>query len=129
MTRSHPFPGAPFIGCAEFVVAVEHYDYRSPETHADADVPHGAGYYRHAHAPPVDPLEQSRSILQQAADAGAPFIACAEFVSELQWRAPRHRTSPPMHARTPPPMHARTPHYDHDARATRMHAHVHMRTC
>lgn len=91
MTRSHPVPGAPFIGCAEFVVAVEHYDYRSPETHADADVPHGAGYYRHAHAPPVDPLEQSRSILQQAADAGAPFIACAEFVSELQWRAPRHR--------------------------------------
>ena len=57
----------------------------------DADVPHGAGYYRHAHAPPVDPLEQSRSILQQAADAGAPFIACAEFVSELQWRAARHR--------------------------------------
>ena len=76
-------------------MAVEHYDYRSPETHADADVPHGAGYYRHAHAPPVDPLEQSRSILQQAADAGAPFIACAEFVSELQWRAPHHRTPPP----------------------------------
>ena len=48
-------------------MAVEHYDYRSPETHADADVPHGAGYYRHAHAPPPDPLEQSRSILQQAA--------------------------------------------------------------
>ena len=22
VTRSHPFPGAPFIGCAEFVVAV-----------------------------------------------------------------------------------------------------------
>ena len=68
-------------------MAVEHYDFCSPETHADADVPHGPGYYRHAHAPPVDPLEQSRSILQQAADAGAPFIACAEFVSELQWRA------------------------------------------
>ncbi len=79
--------GAPFIGCSEFVVAVEHYDFCSPETHADADVPHGPGYYRHAHAPPVDPLEQSRSILQQAADAGAPFIACAEFVSELQWCA------------------------------------------
>ena len=106
-------------------MAVEHYDYRSPETHADADVPHGAGYYRHAHAPPVDPLEQSRSILQQAADAGAPFIACAEFVSELQWRAPRHRcTRAPRHRYT-----RCTPHYDHDARATRMHAHVHMRTC
>ena len=99
-------------------MAVEHYDYRSPETHADADVPHGAGYYRHAHAPPVDPLEQSRSILQQAADAGAPFIACAEFVSELQWRAPRHRCT-----RAHPTMHT------HDERATRMHAHVHMRTC
>ena len=97
-------------------MAVEHYDYRSPETHADADVPHGAGYYRHAHAPPVDPLEQSRSILQQAADAGAPFIACAEFVSELQWRAPRHRT--------PPPMHARTRHDDHDARATMIMMHA-----
>ena len=68
-------------------MAVEHYDFCSPETHADADVPHGPGYYRHAHAPPVDPLEQSRSILQQAADAGAPFIACAEFVSDLHWRA------------------------------------------
>ena len=110
-------------------MAVEHYDYRSPETHADADVPHGAGYYRHAHAPPVDPLEQSRSILQQAADAGAPFIACAEFVSELQWRAPRHRTPPPMHARTRHRYTRCTPHYDHDARATRIHAHVHMRTC
>ena len=98
-------------------MAVEHYDYRSPETHADADVPHGAGYYRHAHAPPVDPLEQSRSILQQAADAGAPFIACAEFVSELQWRAARHRS------------HTRTPHDDRDAHGTRMHAHVHMSTC
>ena len=54
-------------------MAVEHYDYRSPETHADADVPHGAGYYRHAHAPPVDPLEQSR------AEVGRILASCEEY--------------------------------------------------
>lgn len=86
--------GAPFIGCSHFVCAVEWYEYRSPETHEGSEAPHGAGYYRHHNAPAVDPLEQSRSILLQAADAGALFIACGEFVCELQHYEYRAATDP-----------------------------------
>ena len=38
------------------------------------EVPQGPGYYRHEDAPPPDPLEQSRAILQQVPLAGGPLL-------------------------------------------------------
>ncbi|KAL1521005.1 hypothetical protein AB1Y20_022562 [Prymnesium parvum] len=73
--------GARFISCASFVCELELYEYRTADD--DAAV-HGPGYYRRDDAPPPDPLEQSRAILQQACAAGAAFISCAErIIDEL----------------------------------------------
>ena len=57
---------------------------------SSSDAPDGvAGYYRKAEAPPPDPIIQSRAILQRAASAGAPFVACELDLGEVQhydWR-------------------------------------------
>ena len=68
--------GAPFIACAQFLCEVEHYGYFQSAAE-------GAGYYRHADAPPPDPMEQSQAILLQASEAGAIFVACAQPLDGL----------------------------------------------
>ena len=67
---------APFIACAEFVCELQHYEYASGVD--------GVGYYRLASAPPpADPRAQSLLVLREAADAGAEFVRCAEFVGAV----------------------------------------------
>ena len=68
--------GAPFIGCQQFVTDLQFYSFLP-------NGPQGSGYYRDVNAPPPDPYEQARAILQQASDAGAAFVACAEPIDNL----------------------------------------------
>jgi len=91
--------GAPFIACAQFLIAVEHYDY------SDGSNGEPAGYVRRSDAPPPDVLEQSRAILQQACDAGAAFINCEEYICELplyDWREGPEGVGYYRHAAAPP---------------------------
>ena len=97
--------GALFIACASFVCELEFYEYRSGLADPDG-APQGAGYYRLEDAPEPDPLEQSRAILQQACEAGAAFIGCAEPIAELPMY--EYRDGPEglgyyRHAGAPPP--------------------------
>ena len=73
--------GALFVACSTYLCEVDLYEYRNGLT---GDAPQGAGYYRLEDAPPPDPFEQARAILQQAVDAGAAFVSCEEpIVDEL----------------------------------------------
>lgn len=66
----------------------------------------GPGYYRREDAPPPDPLQQSRAILQQACDAGAAFISCAERIIDdvpfYEYREGPEGTGYYRHAGAPP---------------------------
>ena len=83
--------GASFIACATFLCDVEHYAFRPSES---GDAPHGAGYYRHADAPPPDPYEQAKAILVQASEAGAAFVACAEPIAGFELALYEYRNGP-----------------------------------
>ena len=71
-------------GASEKCSAADHhpphtyrYEYRSEGVD-------GVGYYRLPSAPPpADPRAQSLLVLREAADAGAEFVRCAEFVGAV----------------------------------------------
>ena len=73
---------APFVRCADFVGDFVGYDF-VPDGHARALACEGGGYYRRPDAPPADPADYSRIVLQRASAAGADFVACPERVTEL----------------------------------------------
>lgn len=110
--------GAPFIGCAQYLGELELYDYDGSDT-----APEGAGYYRQPDAPPPDPYEQARAVLNQASEAGAYFVACAEPLPGGEPPYYEYRSDGPdgagyyRHAAAPPPADAIEQVADHPNRS------------
>ena len=76
LLREAAAAGAEFVRCPEHVGDVPGYVF------ADGGA-EGTGYYRQHDAPPPDPYEYMSLVLGRASAAAAAFIACPNYVREL----------------------------------------------